>query len=132
MIEASSGERATTVASSSGNDLRFLNVGAVAEILVALMLVGGMAYTVREIRRLSAISRRRKVLVMGGSAAVRQAESDFDNMRSRRQEQLPEIASADDGDARPATAYSHVFARDHHKYESSWLARRFENEDSVA
>lgn len=93
----------------------------VAEIFVGLLLAGGMVFTLREIRRLTMASRQRKVLVMGEGRIA---------MRAARAAALTSPASAV---ARAATAASSRWYRsDHHTFESSWLARRFEREDGAA
>ena len=89
--------------------MRIVTVPLLAELFVALLFAGGLGFTWREFRRLTAISQRRKVLVIGSGNVAAAAPDD-----------------------RTAANHSRCNHGDHRSFESSWLARRLENEDWVA
>ena len=112
-------------ATLSGKDAgtRIVTVPLLAELFVALLFAGGLGFTWREFRRLTKKSQRRKLLVSdGGQVALSATQSvSLDNPST---------------DSDPANEFASTHApfphADHRSYESSWLARRIENEDWVA
>jgi mono/diheme cytochrome c family protein len=131
-------EPTTALPPSKSSDVTMVTLPVVAEIFVALLLTGGLGFTVREIRRLSAASEVRKVLVIGdGRIALHAIHSVSSESPARRAQQLTESTSSDKvvavmaNDKQPMS-YSRVRYGDCRTFESSWLARRLEKEDWVA
>ena len=115
-------------------------VPVASEIFVALLLAGGLGFTLWEIRRLAAESEDRKVLVMGeGSIAVH--ADRLVSSESQLGRALPPpgslshanlIAVVANDDDNKAVRHPRPHRNDHRNFESSWLARQLEDEDSVA
>jgi len=113
---------------------KIVAVPLLAELFVALLFAGGLGFTWREFRRLTARSRGRKVMVMGrGNVALDATHSGSLEDRYQQAQEVTEfetsnnIAAAVPDDDRKAVSYF-----DHRFFESSWLARRLEKEDWVA
>jgi mono/diheme cytochrome c family protein len=133
-------EPTTALAPRKDGDMIMVASPVAAEIFVALLLAGGLGFTVQEIRRLTAESYHRKVLVMGnGNIALRATRSTPSESRPGRAGPLTESALSDNVVAvnanahdKRAVSYSRFRDSDYRAFESSWLARRLEKEDRVA
>ena len=90
--------------------LRIAAVPLAAELFVALLFAGGLGFTWREFRRLTARSQSRKVLALGSG----------------------DVAALVPDEDRKAVSHSSFPHADHRSFESSWLSRRLEDEDWVA
>jgi mono/diheme cytochrome c family protein len=126
-------EPTTALPPSKRSDLTMVRWPVAAEIFVALLMAGGLGFTVREVRRLSAESQVRKALLVGDSIALHATHL------AGRPQQLIEHESSDtvvavmaDDDDKQAVSYSRFHRSDYHTFESSWLARRLEEDDRVA
>lgn len=127
-------EPTTALPPSKRSDLTMVPLPVAAEIFVALLMAGGLGFTVREVRRLSAESQVRKALVVGDRSIALHATH-----LAGRAKQLIEPESSDkvvavmatDDDKR-AVSYSRFHRSDYRTFESSWLARRLEGDDRVA
>ena len=98
-----------------------------AEIFTALLLIGGLSFTFLEIRRLTVLSERRKLLVIGQERAAVLAS------RSEKQP-VPHSASSDKV-ALEAADIDHAQAlqqEDYRTFESSWLSRWLKEVDEAA
>lgn len=100
-------------------------------VAAALLLAGGFWFTLREIRRLTAVSDSRKALVMSdGSFAPLAILSASSSSRPRMHpvthsnENAGEVADHDD-----EPSFHHD---DYHTFESSWLTRWLERKDEAA
>ncbi|MBZ5688265.1 MAG: c-type cytochrome [Acidobacteriia bacterium] len=127
-------ESTATASPSNARDLIMIVFPIAAEIFVGLLLAGGLWFTFREIRRLTALSNSRKVLVMGdGSVAQHTLGSASSKARLGRHAQMP---STSDGNATAEVANHDDEPDFHHedyrRFESSWLARWLEGEDEAA
>ena len=116
-------------------DLKIAAVPLAAEIFVALLLAGGMVYTVLEVKRIAA-KNRRKIVVIAGSIGLLPDENVAGELRVVRSQQA-DSESSENSTVVPNDGYEpeepHSSRHeDHRKFESSWLARRLEREDSVA
>ncbi len=125
-------EPTTALPPSKGSNLTMVPLMFAAEIFVALLMAGGLGFTVREIKRLSAASEVRKALMVRDRIALHATYS------AGRAQQLTEPESSDKvvavmaNDNKPAVSYSRFHPSDYRTFESSWLARRLEKEDRVA
>ena len=98
-----------------------------AEIFTALLLIGGLSFTFLEIRRLTVLSERRKLLVIGQERAAVLAS------RSEKQP-VPHSASSDKV-ALEAADIDHAQGlqqEDYRTFESSWLSRWLKEVDEAA
>ena len=135
-----SSEPATALPPSKDRDTIAVALPVAAEIFVALLLAGGLGFTLQEIRRLSAARRDRRVLPIGdGSFALRTTRSVPSGSQPGPAPQLTGSASSDNvvavdanDDDKQAVSYSSFRSSDYRSFESSWLARRLEKEDRVA
>lgn len=135
-----SSEPATALPPSKDRDMIVVALPVAAEIFVALLLAGGLGFTLQEIRRLSAARRDRRVLVIGaGSIAPRTTHSVPSGSKPGPAQHLTGSASSDNvvavdvnGDDKQAVSSSRFRYSDYRTFESSWLARRLEKEDRVA
>ena len=133
-------EPATALPPSKDRDMIVFAMPVAAEIFVALLLAGGLGFTVQEIRRLSAARRDRRVLVIGdGGFALHATRSVPSGPQPGRAQQLTGSASSDNvvavnanDDDQQAVSYSRLRSSDYRTFESSWLARRLEKWDRVA
>lgn len=100
-------------------------------VAAALLLAGGFWFTLREIRRLTAVSDSRKTSVMSDGSMVQHAIlSSPSKSRSgmypvtHSNNNAAEVAEHDD-----ETSFHHD---DYHTFESSWLTRWLERKDEAA
>jgi mono/diheme cytochrome c family protein len=100
-------------------------------VAAALLLAGGFWFTLREIRRLTEISNRRKALVMSdGSVAQHAILSASSKSRpgmhpvTHSNDNAGEVAELND-----ETSFHHD---DYYTFESSWLTRWLERKDEAA
>lgn len=125
----------TTVApTSNARDLIMIVAPVAAEIFVGLLLAGGFWFTLQEIRRLTALSNSRKVLVMGAGNVAQDAPRSASSMLRPGTLMLTHSTSNDNAAAGMANpddepAFHHD---DYCRFESSWLARWLEEEDEAA
>jgi len=112
------------------NNARDLTV-IIFPVAAALLLAGGFWFTLREIRRLTAVSETRKALVMSdGSVAQHAILSASNKSRARMHpvthpnDNAGEVADHDD-----EPSFHHD---DYHTFESSWLTRWLERKDEAA
>jgi mono/diheme cytochrome c family protein len=119
---------------SNARDLVMIVFPIAAEIFVGLLLAGGFWFTLREIRRLTALSNSRKVLVMGAGIVAQDAPRSVSSQLRPGTLLLAHSMSSDNAAAGVATpddaaAFHHD---DYRRFESSWLARWLEGEDEAA
>ncbi|MFL6306308.1 MAG: c-type cytochrome [Candidatus Sulfotelmatobacter sp.] len=110
----------------SRSDARDLNI-ILLPVTAALLITGGLWFTFSEIRRLTAISDRRKTLVLGRVSAVQGASS----LQEMPLEPSPSnsTAAAEIADFVPDAAFER---EDYRTFESSWFSRLIEREDKAA
>ena len=127
-------EPTTALPPSKPSALTMVTLPVAAEIFVALLMAGGLGFTVREVRRLSAESEIRKALVISDRSIVL-----LETHPAGRTQQLTKFASSDEvvavmanGDDKQAVSYSSFHDSNYRTFESSWLARRLEKEDRIA
>jgi hypothetical protein len=100
-------------------------------VAATLLLAGGFWFTLREIRRLTAVSDSRKALVMSdGSVAQHAIPSASNKSRARMH---PVTHSKDN--AREVAEHGNepsFHHDDYHTFESSWLTRWLERKDEAA
>jgi mono/diheme cytochrome c family protein len=129
IVEIGFGIEPTTVGPppSNGRDLTVI----IFPVAAALLLAGGFWFTLREIRRLTAVSRSRKALVMGdGSIAQHPILSTSSKSRPRMH---PGARSNDnDGAVAEHDGEPSFHHDDYHTFESSWLTRWLERKDEAA
>jgi mono/diheme cytochrome c family protein len=132
-------EAAKARQSTKDAGMRIVAVPLVSELFVALLFAGGLGFTLREFRRLTKKSQARKVFVMGtGNVALDATDTTSLEDPSRESERVTEFAASESvatvvtEDDREAVSYLRLHHADHRSFESSWLARRLEDEDSVA
>jgi len=103
-------------AGTNAAELSTIVFPVVSETFVALLLIGGLWFTFREIRRLTAIHEQRKVLSMGG-------DNTAHGISERNH-----IAGGED------VSHEQPFQgkEDYHRFESSWFSRLVEKEDEAA
>jgi len=104
-------------------------------VAAALLLAGGFWFTLREIRRLTALSNRRKVLVMADASGAQLAllSDSMESSKSRPNRFLTHSARDDKAAAEVAHDDDEAFHHDdYRRYESSWLVRWLEGEDEAA
>ena len=125
----------TTVAPpSNARDLTMIVFPIAAEIFVGLLLAGGFWFTLREIRRLTALRNYREALVMGDSSLEQHASQQASSKSLLRRHPLTPSTSNDNAVAVVASQEEEqVFHYDdYRRFESSWLARWLEGEDEAA
>ena len=100
-------------------------------VAAALLLAGGFWFTLREIRRLTALSNRRKVLVMADAGGTQLALLSGSSRSPKKY--LKDSASDDKASAEVALDDHEAFHHDdYRRFESSWLVRWLEGEDEAA
>ena len=126
-------EPTTALPPSKGSELTMFTFPVAAEMFVALLMAGGLGFTVREVRRLSAESEIRKALVISDRSIVLLAAHPAGTQR------LTKFASSDEvvavmanHDDKQAVSDSSFHDSTYRTFESSWLARRLEKEDRIA
>jgi mono/diheme cytochrome c family protein len=112
---------------SNGRDLTVI----IFPVAAALLLAGGFWFTLREIRRLTAVSRSRKALVMGDGSI---AQHPILSASSKSGPRMHPGARSKDNDGAVAEhddepSFHHD---DYHTFESSWLTRWLERKDEAA
>ena len=119
---------------SKGNDMKIVAFGA--ELSVTLLMAGGLGFTVREFRRLSAESKGRNALVVGGANVamnvIRSAAREVLCQQAPGVEELApsdKVAAVESNDDQKAVSYSRFRHTGYFTFERSWLARLLENED---
>ena len=125
-------EQTNVAAPGNAGDIVMLVFPIAAEIFVGLLLAGGFWFTLREIRRLTALRDSRKVFVMDGSVAQDAPGLVSSQLRpgtlliahSMSNDNTARVANPDDG-----PAFHHD---DYRRFESSWLARWLEGENEAA
>jgi hypothetical protein len=125
----------TTVApTSNARDLIMIVAPVAAEIFVGLLLAGGFWFTLQEIRRLTALSNSRKVLVMGAGNVAQDAPRSASSMLRPGTLMLTHSTSNDNAAAGMANPDDEpaLHHDDYRRFESSWLARWLEEEDEAA
>jgi hypothetical protein len=112
------------------NNARDLTV-IIFPVAAALLLAGGFWFTLREIRRLTAVSETRKALVMSDGSVAQHAILSASNKSRPRMHPVThsndnagEVADHDD-----EPSFHHD---DYHTFESSWLTRWLERKDEAA
>ena len=112
---------------SNDSDSMMIVFPVAAEIFVALLFTAGLCFTFYEVRRATAVSVSRKVLVMNHGAVVQHA-SWFE-----KQPQAHSIsndkAALEVADVGDKEAFQH---EDYRTFESSWFSRWLEEEDEAA
>ncbi len=132
-------EAARAHQSTKDAGMRVVTVPLIAEMFVALLFAGGLGFTWREFRRLTKKSQARKVFVIGAANVALDATDTMSlENPNRESERVIEFAASDNvaavvpEDDHAAANYLRLHHADHRSFESSWLARRLEDEDSVA
>lgn len=127
-------EPTTALPSSKGSGPTRATFPVAAEIFVALLMAGGLGFTVREVRRLSAESEIRKALATSDRSIVLLGAHP-----GGRRQQPTKFASSDEvvavmanHDDEQAVSPSSFHDSNYRTFESSWLARRLEKPDQVA
>ena len=124
-----------TKASSPGKspDLKIVALPFFVELFVALLLAGGLGFTVREFRRLSVKREARNVLVVArGNIALEVTRSEPREVDRRGASQRTESAASDSvsmSNHDPVVRHSQFPDTDYRTFESAWLARQLENEE---
>lgn len=109
----------------------------VVGLLVTLLLAGGLGFTVREFRRLSAKSEGHNVLMVGsGNVAMAATRSAARKVLRHEGLGVKELATSDrvavgSNDDQKAVSYSRLHRDGYFDFESTWLARRLENENWI-
>jgi mono/diheme cytochrome c family protein len=130
---------------SKGTDLKIVLLPFGAELFVTLLLAGGVGFTVRELRRLSAESEDRNALLVGGGNVAMDVTSSAAREGLRQhapggEELAPSdnVAAVESTDDQKAVSYSRfqhngyfTNGYDLRYYESTWLARLLENQDWI-
>jgi hypothetical protein len=106
---------------------------SVVGLSVTLLLAGGLVFTVREFRKLSAESEGCNVLMDGGNVAMEVIPSGAREVLRQHAPGVEELVASDsavgwNGD-RKAASYSRSHSNGYFDFESTWLARRLENEN---
>jgi mono/diheme cytochrome c family protein len=131
IVPAGFGIESTTPApASNARDLTVI----VFPIAAALLLAGGFWFTLRELRRLTALYDSRKAFVMGDGSVAQQAPRSGLSKSRPGKHSLEHSASKDNvaagveihDDEQP---FHH---HDYHTFESPWLARWLKREDEAA
>jgi mono/diheme cytochrome c family protein len=124
--------------SSKSAEMKIVALPIVVELFAALLLTGGLGFTVREFRRLSAKSKGRNVSAIGG-ISVPLAVTQFapSEIRPQYSPRLNELAvhgnaAAGSNNDQKAVNYSRFYHSDYRTFETAWLARQLENEDWAA
>ena len=123
-------EQATAGPSSNARDLTVI----VFPVAAALLLAGGLWFTLREIRRLTAQYNSRKTFVLGdGSVALHAPRAALSTSRPGKHP-LEHSTSNDNANAGVANhgdeqPFHH---HDYHTFESPWLARWLKGKDEAA
>jgi mono/diheme cytochrome c family protein len=119
---------------SKGSEMTMAILPVAAEIFVALLMAGGLGFTVREVRRLSSESEIRKAFEISDRSIVLLAAQP-----AGRTQSLTKFAPSDDvvavmanDDDKQAVSSASFHGSDYRIFESSWLARQLEKEDHVA
>ena len=120
--------------SSNAANLTTVVFPLAAEIFVGLLLVGGFWFTLREIRRLNAVSGNRKAFVMGDGSVAQQVLRSTSSMSRSGRHPISHSTTDENTAARVASPDDEqVFHYDdYRRFESSWLARWLEGEDEAA
>jgi hypothetical protein len=110
----------------------------VVGLLVTLLLAGGLGFTVREFRRLSAESEGRNVLMVGGGdVAMDVTRSGACEVLCQDGPGVEELARSDrvatvrSNDDQKAVSYSRFHSTEYFDFENTWLAHRLENENWI-
>ena len=106
----------------------------VVGLSVTLLLASGLVFTVREFRRLSAESEGCNVLMVGGGKVamdvIRSGAREVVRQRAPAVEELlPSDSAVGWNGDRKSTSYSRSHGNGFFDFESTWLARRLENEN---
>jgi hypothetical protein len=122
-------EQTTTAPPTNTRDLTVI----VFPVAAALLLAGGLWFTLREIRRLTALYNIRKAVVMGDGSVAQQAPRSVLS-KSRPGKHALEHSTSDNATAGMAKhddeqPFHH---HDYHTFESPWLARWLKGEDEAA
>jgi hypothetical protein len=97
-------------------------------VVAAVLLAGGLWFTLWEIRRLTALSTRRRTLVLVEASATQYA-----NQPELRRGQSQEYSSGDIGPGVVNPDDQKTFHHDDYRtFETSWLMRLLEGEDKAA
>ena len=105
-----------------------------AATVAGLLLVGGFWFTLREIRRLTALSvSRRKLVIVGAGVAQVESQSASDNLQlgTHSQKSSPRKDGSEDQVANPDDRRA-FHQDDFRRFESTWLTRWVEGEDEAA
>ena len=120
-------EPANVAPRSNARDLTMIIVPRASEVIAGLLLTAGLWFTFHEIRRLTAISDRRKVLIMSHDRVALEASSPEEASLKTSASNGPALAKGADVDT--DAAFHH---EDYRTFESSWLSRWIEEEDKAA
>jgi hypothetical protein len=122
----SSIEQVTPTPPSNARDLTVI----IFPIAAGLLLAGGLWFTLREVRRLTALYNRRKAFVMGDVSVAQEAH------RSVLSKSRPGKHSASNDNANVEVAIHDdeqpFHHHDYHTFESPWLARWLKRKDEAA
>jgi len=120
-------EPATVGPPNNGRDLTVI----IFPVAAALLLAGGFWFTLREIRRLTAVSDNRKALVMSNGSIAQHAILSASNKSRPRMHPVthPNDNAGEVADHDDEPSFHHD---DYHTFESSWLTRWLERKDEAA
>lgn len=112
---------------NNGRDLTVI----IFPVAAALLLAGGFWFTMREIRRLTAVSETRKALVMSDGSVAQHAILSASNKLQPRMHPVthPNDNAGEVADHDDEPSFHHD---DYHTFESSWLTRWLERKDEAA
>jgi mono/diheme cytochrome c family protein len=112
---------------NNGRDLTVI----IFPVAAALLLAGGFWFTLREIRRLTAVSDNRKALVMSDGRIAQHAILSASNKSRPRMHPVthPNDNAGEVADHDDEPSFHHD---DYHTFESSWLTRWLERKDEAA
>ena len=102
-----------------------------AEVFVGLLVVGGTAFTLYDVKR-SKAKRRPIRTVTGESLATASPEGSPTLVRSEERSSAAMKHRVSDDSHKQAAWKSRFHRTEYHLFESSWLARRWENKDGAA
>jgi len=119
---------------NASDDLSMIVFQIVAATLAGLLLAGGFWYTLREIRRLTALSYSRgKLVIVDAGVAQLQTQSASDKLQIVSQSKPTSRPDDDTHDQVASRDDKRAFHHDDfRRFESTWLTRWVEGEDEAA
>jgi mono/diheme cytochrome c family protein len=127
-------EAANGLPLGNAGDLSMIAFQIGAATSAGLLLAGGFWFTLREIRRLTVLSRsRRKLVIVDAGVAQLQTQAASDRLRLVSHAQPPSTPDDDTDDQVANRDDNQAFHHDdYRRFESTWLARWVDGEDEAA